>query len=62
MSWYTVYDAATEELLACGSAAKCARTLGMTIDSFYNALTRTRQGTNRKYYILTEHLKRSDLP
>lgn len=62
MSWYTVYGAQTDELLACGSAAKCARTLGLALASFYSALSRTRKGLNQKYHIMTEHLKRSDLP
>lgn len=59
-NWYTVYDARTDELLACGSAAKCARTLGLTKDSFYSTLCRVAKGTNHKYLILTEDFKKED--
>lgn len=62
MNWYTVYDAATgEEVLASGTSAQCAKALGMTLSSFYCAVTRSRTGAQSKYEFLVEEIKRSEL-
>lgn len=31
MTWYTVYEASTEEVIASGTGPQCAKALGMTM-------------------------------
>lgn len=61
MHWYTVYDATGEDLLASGTSAQCAKTLGLTLDSFYCAVTRSRTGAQNKYVILVEEINKEDI-
>lgn len=62
MRWYTVYDAATEEVLASGTSAQCAKALGLTVNSFHCALSHARAGTQHKYEFLVEEIKKEDIP
>ena len=61
MRWYTEYDAAIEEILANGTSAHCAKVLGLTLDSFYCAVTRSRTGTQNKYEFVVEEIKKEQL-
>lgn len=62
MIWYTVYLAATEEVVASGTGPQCAKALGMTLSSFYCAVDRTQRGRQNKYVFYKENLKQEDLP
>ena len=60
---YFVYRAATDELLAMGTALECARGLGISRDSFYSAVSRDRHGKRFGYKIIAEGLHvRDDEP
>lgn len=56
MKWYTVYLHRTEEILACGTAKQVADALGMTTDSLYCAISRSRNWKNRKYDFVIEEI------
>lgn len=51
---YTIYDARTDELMACGSAKSCASMLGMSMSTFYTIMHRARHGKQQKYVVLEE--------
>ncbi len=53
-TYYTVYLAATDELVATGSAEECARELKLTLDSFKCAVSRYRNGKRKKYVIVED--------
>lgn len=43
--WYSVYNAKTDEpLVIFGLAKECAKAMGITLNSFYRSVMRTRQG------------------
>lgn len=52
----TVYDAKTDEILACGSREECGHVLGKDLDSFRNFLFKVKSGKSRKYTIAIENL------
>lgn len=54
-SYYTVYDR-NDEIIAFGSAHECAKTLGMTLQSFYTYVTNPKKRVNRKYIIVIEKI------
>lgn len=51
---YAIYDAATEQLLALGTAEECSKVLGMTVGSFYCMVCRTASGKRKKYVVVKE--------
>ena len=61
MTWYTVYDALTDEVLASGTAPQCAKAMGMNLGSFYCAVDRTQRGVQHKYEFYKEHIKKEEL-
>lgn len=61
MTWYTVYDRRTEEIIACGPGPKVAQALGMNMDSFYCSVSRSATGKQRKYVYVTEKIEAKDL-
>ena len=56
MKWYTAYLHRTEEILACGTAKHVAGALGMTTDSLYCTISRSRNWKNRKYDFVVEEI------
>ena len=60
MTWYTVYDASTEEVIASGTSPQCAQALGLTLNSFYCAVSRSRSGVQHKYDFYIEQIKKED--
>lgn len=53
--WYTVYDRKTDKLLAAGTVEQCTAALGFKNSaSFYQTLSRTRNGKSHKYRICVE--------
>ena len=56
MKWYTAYLHRTEEILACGTAKQVAGVLGMTTDSLYCTISRSRNWKNRKYDFVVEEI------
>lgn len=53
--WYTVYDRKTDTLLTAGTAEDCSAALGFkNTASFYQMLSRTRNGKAYKYRICVE--------
>lgn len=61
MRWYTVYDGATEEVIASGGSRQCAQALGLTPASFYCAVYRTTAGVQHKYDFYIEDVKKEDI-
>lgn len=52
---YTVYDNRTDfPIIVGGSARACAKAMGITLESFYNAVDRSRKGKNKRWTILSE--------
>lgn len=56
MKWYTAYLHKTEEVLACGTGKQVAAALGMTMNSFYCTVSRSRSWENRKYDFVIEEI------
>lgn len=56
MKWYTAYLHRTEKILACGTAKQVAGVLGMTTDSLYCTISRSRNWKNRKYDFVVEEI------
>lgn len=54
--WYTIYDAATDDLLAIGFARDCGRILGISTGSVNSLISRVKTGKNKKYTIVRENL------
>ena len=52
--YYTVYRRRTDELLAYGTAKECAQQLGIRLDSFYCAVSRTPNRGKTKYEIFVD--------
>lgn len=56
MTWYTVYDARSDEVLAIGTGRECAQALGVTSSTFYCSLSRMNAGRKCYLTILAEEL------
>lgn len=54
--WYTIYDADTDDLIACGSARDCANIMGTSVSNIHSLISRVKSGYNRKYTIVREDL------
>lgn len=49
---YTVWNAKTDELLACGTARECAGRMGYkNAETFIQMVCRSLQGKTKKYYV-----------
>lgn len=49
---YTVWNAATDELLACGTSRECANLMGFkSAATFRQMVCRALQGENQKYHV-----------
>lgn len=57
MKWYTIYDNATDDVVAYGTSKDCARAMGMSPSVFKTTLHRARTGKNNKYFVLEEPFK-----
>ncbi len=54
ISRYTVYDNRTDALVIVdGTSRQAAAAMGLTLGSFYSAVTRARQGKRRRWHIKT---------
>lgn len=61
MSWYTVYNAKTDEIVACGTADMIVRQMGyVNKNSLYSAVThsKTRKGPPRLYIYHVQRVRR----
>ena len=58
MTWYTVYEASTEEVIASGTGPQCAKALTMGV--FYSTVSHARAGISSKYTFYVEKLKKED--
>lgn len=53
--WFSVYLKKTDTLICSGTAAECAKALGMkNLDDFHVLAHKVRKGTNKKYEIYSE--------
>lgn len=52
--FYIVRLRADDSIVAVGSAAECAKIMGISLESFRCAVTRSRSGENKKYEIDVE--------
>ena len=53
-NYYTVYERATDRVLATGTADECAGQIGVTVASFYCLVTRAPQRINGKYEVFVD--------
>lgn len=52
---YTIWDAKTDELIVCGTAAECTKFMGYKgIDGFYSMVSRMTHGKGKKYHAEVE--------
>ena len=58
--YYTVYLSESEKIVAFGTAAECAKTLGMNKDTFYSTVCHTRAGDTSKYEFEKENVDRAE--
>ena len=64
ISWYTVYNAKTDEIVACGTADMIVRQMGyVNKNSLYSAVThsKTRTGPPRLYIYHVQKVRREEL-
>lgn len=60
-NWYSVYDKGTDELLASGTAAECAKALGWkTTNTLYRTITRERRSGSTHYEFYSEPYYEND--
>ena len=55
--WYTIWDAATDEVLAFGDGPTCARMLGKSLESFYSTVSRVVSGEYNHLVVLKEKIE-----
>ena len=53
-AYYTVYREANDTIAAFGTAAECAKTLGMTRNTFYSTVTRCVAGKCKKWAVVVD--------
>ena len=54
VNWYTIYDAQTDEIVACGTADMIVQQMG-----FFSAIAHTREHHNNKYIYHIEKVSRA---
>lgn len=59
--WWTVYDAGTDDVLACGRTMECARAMGKSKDTFVSTVSKVRNGKVRCYVIVREDLETGEI-
>ena len=52
--YYTVYLAKTDEVVAYGTSAECAKQMGKTINGFHSLVSKNRSGKHHKYIIVVD--------
>ena len=58
---YTVYNNKTDFPVVAGATAwEAARAMGMTLSSFYAAITKAREGVVKKWTFIIEHADEED--
>ena len=58
--YYTVYLNKTDEIIAVGDSAQCAKRLHTTVGSFYSTVTNCKKGKNFKYSIVIDDMADSE--
>ena len=62
VNWYTIYDAQTDEIVACGLDDKIVQQMGYASKhSFFSAITHKREHHNNKYIYHIEKVSRKEL-
>ena len=61
MNYYTVYNAKTDEVVACGTARECAKQMKRSLSSFYCTISRNRSGKHHKYSVVIDQNADQDL-
>ena len=62
VNWYTIYDAQTDEIVACCTADMIVQQMGYASkNSFFSAITHTREHHNNKYIYHIEKVSRKEL-
>lgn len=62
VNWYTVYDARTDEIVACGTTEMVVRQMGyQDRNSFFSAITHARTRKDSKYIYHIEKISRKAL-
>ena len=59
--YYTVYESKTDELVAFGTAIKCAEMMLISVESFYSIVSKFKSGESEKYFIVSEKTEAEDL-
>lgn len=56
-TYYTVYRAKTDKVVAFGTAKECAKMMDLaSVNSFYSLVSRASNGKNRKWNIVKDEL------
>lgn len=55
--YYTVYLAVTDEIVAFGSVAECAKQMGKSILGFHSLVGKNKLGKHHKYVIVIEMVR-----
>lgn len=53
--YYTVYLAKTDEVVAYGTSAECAKQMGKNINGFHSLVSKNRSGKHYKYIIVFDN-------
>ena len=60
VNWYTIYDAQTDEIVACGTADMIVQQMGYASKhSFFSAISCSRSHHNNKYIYHIEKVSRA---
>ena len=60
VNWYTIYDAITDEIVACGTADMIVQQMGYASKhSLYSSVTHTKEHHNNKYIYHIEKVPRA---
>ena len=59
--WWTVYDAGTDNVLACGRTSECAKAMGKNEGNFVSMISKVRNGKVRCYVIVREDLETGEI-
>ena len=54
VNYYTIYRKENDEIVAQGTARRCAEIMGMNLDTFYSIVSKSRKGKRETYEILIE--------
>lgn len=55
-TWYTIYNAADDSIVAIGPAKECTTRFGCTLNTFKSMISNVKRGRNHAYCVVIENL------